>query len=115
MVEMATRVMLGGKLSDLGWSTGLVPPRDLVAVKAPVFSMNKLPAVDSYLGPEMKSTGEAIGIDRTLAAAMRKAFAASGLHIRPAGAVLLTIADVAKPEIFPIVSPPPHMACTFVP
>src|SRR5438477_1864600 len=92
MVELATRVMLGEKLFDLGWSTGMVPNRDLVAVKAPVFSMNKLPAVDSYLGPEMKSTGEAIGIDRTLAAAMRKAFAASGVHIRPGGSVLLTIA-----------------------
>ncbi|HKC83826.1 MAG TPA: carbamoyl-phosphate synthase large subunit, partial [bacterium] len=114
MVDMATRVMLGGRLADLGWKTGLVPPRDLVAVKAPVFSMNKLPAVDSYLGPEMKSTGEAIGIDRTLAAAMRKAFAASGVHIRPGGAVLLTIADVDKPEIFPIVSRLVQMGCTLV-
>src|ERR1700737_4547067 len=104
MVDMATKVMLGQKLSDMGWTTGLVPPRDLVAVKAPVFSMNKLPAVDSYLGPEMKSTGEAIGIDRTLAAAMRKAFAASGVHVRPGGAALFTIADADKPEIFPIVS-----------
>ncbi len=114
MVDLATRVMLGEKLSDLGWSTGLVPERDLVAVKAPVFSMNKLPAVDSYLGPEMKSTGEAIGIDRTLVAAMRKAFAASGVHIRPGGAVLLTIADVDKPEIFPIVSRLVQMGCRLV-
>src|SRR6266851_1392558 len=114
MVQMATRVMLGEKLSALGWSTGLVPPRDLVAVKAPVFSMNKLPAVDSYLGPEMKSTGEAIGIDRTLAAAMRKAFAASGVHVRPGGAALLTIADADKPEIFPIVSRLVQMGCTLV-
>ncbi len=114
MVQMATRVMLGEKLSALGWSTGLVPARDLVAVKAPVFSMNKLPAVDSYLGPEMKSTGEAIGIDRTLAAAMRKAFAASGVHVRPGGAALLTIADADKPEIFPIVSRLVQMGCTLV-
>jgi carbamoyl-phosphate synthase large subunit len=114
MVDMATRVMLGGKLADLGWRTGLVPARDLVAVKAPVFSMNKLPAVDSYLGPEMKSTGEAIGIDHTLAAAMRKAFAASGVHIKPGGAVLLKIADVDKPEIFPIVSRLVQMGCTLV-
>src|SRR5216683_2966923 len=114
MVEMATRVMLGEKLSALGWSTGLVPARDLVAIKAPVFSMNKLPAVDSYLGPEMKSTGEAIGIDRTLAAAMRKAFAASGVHVRPGGAALLTIADADKPEIFPIVSRLVQMGCTLV-
>jgi carbamoyl-phosphate synthase large subunit len=114
MVDLATRVMLGEKLSDLGWSTGLVPQRDLVAVKAPVFSMNKLPAVDSYLGPEMKSTGEAIGIDRTLAAAMRKAFAASGVHVRAGGSVLLTIADADKPEIFPIVSRLVQMGCRLV-
>ena len=81
MVKLATRVMLGEKLADLGWSTGLVPARDLVAVKAPVFSMNKLPAVDSYLGPEMKSTGEAIGVARTLNGALRKAFAASGMKV----------------------------------
>src|SRR5438309_345964 len=84
MVKLATAVMLGEKLSDLGWATGLVPPRDLVAVKAPVFSMNKLTAVDSYLGPEMKSTGEAIGIARTLNQALRKAFAASGVHLERA-------------------------------
>jgi len=114
MVDMATRVMLGEKLSDLGWSTGLVPPRDLVAVKAPVFSMNKLPAVDSYLGPEMKSTGEAIGIDRTLPAAMRKAFAASGVHVRPGATALLTIADADKAEIFPIVSRLVQLGCSLV-
>jgi carbamoyl-phosphate synthase large subunit len=114
MVDMATKVMLGRKLSDMGWKTGLVPPRDLVAVKAPVFSMNKLPAVDSYLGPEMKSTGEAIGIDRTLTAALRKAFAASGVHIKRGGAVLLTIANVDKPEIFPIVSRMVEMGCRLV-
>jgi carbamoyl-phosphate synthase large subunit len=104
MVKLATRVMLGDKLSDLGWSTGLIPPKRLVAVKAPVFSMNKLPAVDSYLGPEMKSTGEAIGIAGTLNEALRKAFAASGMHIERGGSALLTIADVDKPELFPIVS-----------
>src|SRR5437660_5851301 len=85
MVKLATRVMLGEGLTGMGWHTGLVPPRDVVAVKAAVFSMSKLPAVDSYLGPEMKSTGEAIGIDSTLEAAMRKAFAASGVHIRRGG------------------------------
>jgi carbamoyl-phosphate synthase large subunit len=114
MVDMATQVMLGQKLTDMGWTTGLVPPRDLVAVKAPVFSMNKLPAVDSYLGPEMKSTGEAIGIGRTLSEALRKAFAASGVHIKRGGAVLLTIADVDKPEIFPIVSRLVEMGCRLV-
>ena len=104
MVKLATRVMLGEKLADMGWSTGLLPARDLVAVKAPVFSMNKLPAVDSYLGPEMKSTGEAIGLAGTLNEALRKAFAASGMHIERGGTALLTIADVDKPELLPIAS-----------
>ena len=114
MVKLATAVMLGEKLSDLGWSTGLVPPRDLVAVKAPVFSMNKLPAVDSYLGPEMKSTGEAIGIAGTLNGALRKAFAASGMHVERGSAALLTIADADKPELFPIVSRLIELGCRLV-
>jgi carbamoyl-phosphate synthase large subunit len=104
MVALATRVMLGERLADLGWTSGLVPARPLVAVKAPVFSMSKLAAVDSYLGPEMKSTGEVMGVDRTLAAALRKAFQAAGMTVRPGGAALLTIADADKPEMFPIVS-----------
>jgi carbamoyl-phosphate synthase large subunit len=104
MVRPATRVMLGERLADMGWESGLVPPRPLVAVKAPVFSMSKLTAVDSYLGPEMKSTGEVMGIDRTLPAALRKAFQAAGMVVRPGGSALLTIADADKSEMFPIVS-----------
>ncbi len=114
MVKLATRVMLGDMLAGHGYTTGLVPARDLVAVKAPVFSMSKLPAVDSYLGPEMKSTGEAIGIDRTLTEALRKAFAASGVHVPRGGSVLLTIANVDKPEMFPIVSRLVQMGCRLV-
>jgi carbamoyl-phosphate synthase large subunit len=114
MVKLATRVMLGDMLATYGYATGLIPPRDLVAVKAPVFSMSKLPAVDSYLGPEMKSTGEAIGIDRTLTEALRKAFAASGVQVPRGGSVLLTIANVDKPEMFPIVSRLVQMGCRLV-
>jgi carbamoyl-phosphate synthase large subunit len=104
MVELATRVMLGERLANMGWASGLVPARPLVAVKAPVFSMSKLVSVDSYLGPEMKSTGEVMGVDRTLTAALRKAFLAAGMGVRRGGKALLTIADADKPEIFPIVS-----------
>jgi carbamoyl-phosphate synthase large subunit len=114
MVKLATGVMLGKKLADLGWSTGLVPPRNLVAVKAPVFSMSKLAAVDSYLGPEMKSTGEAIGIARTLNEALRKAFAASGMNVERGSTALLTIADADKPELFPIVSRLVQLGCKLV-
>jgi carbamoyl-phosphate synthase large subunit len=104
MVNLATRVMLGQRLANLGWASGLVPARPLVAVKAPVFSMSKLSAVDSYLGPEMKSTGEVMGVDRTLAAALAKAFQAAGMTLPKGGRALLTIADADKPEMFPIVS-----------
>ena len=114
MVRLATRVMLGETLASMGHETGLVPARDLVAVKAPVFSMSKLTAVDSYLGPEMKSTGEAIGIDHNLVGALRKAFAASGVQVPRGGAVLLTIADADKPEMFPIVSRLVQMGCRLV-
>src|SRR6185437_5741517 len=114
MVDLATRVMLGEKLAASGWKTGLVEARDLVAVKAPVFSMSKLPAVDSYLGPEMKSTGEAIGIDRTLPEALRKAFAASGVTVKRGGSVLLTIADADKAEVLPIVSRLVELGCALV-
>jgi carbamoyl-phosphate synthase large subunit len=114
MVKLATAVMVGQKLADLGWSTGLLPQRDLVAVKAPVFSMNKLAAVDSYLGPEMKSTGEAIGIARTVNEALRKAFAASGMRVERGSAALLTIADSDKPELFPIVSRLVQLGCGLV-
>ena len=104
MVKLATRVMLGERLANLGYVSGLIPARPLVAVKAPVFSMNKLPAVDSYLGPEMKSTGEVMGVDTTLAGALRKAFQAAGVTVKPRGTALLTIADPDKPELLPIVS-----------
>ena len=114
MVKLATDVMLGKTLAELGWKTGLVPRRDLVAVKAPVFSMNKLAKVDSYLGPEMKSTGEAIGIARTLNEAMRKAFAASGMGVERGSTALLTIADADKPELFPIVSRLVQLGCKLV-
>ncbi|HEX6349584.1 MAG TPA: carbamoyl-phosphate synthase large subunit [Candidatus Dormibacteraeota bacterium] len=114
MVKLATRVMLGERLANLGYATGLVPPRPLVAVKAPVFSMNKLPAVDSYLGPEMKSTGEVMGVDSTLAGALRKAFQAAGVTVKPGGAALLTIADPDKPELLPIVSGLVHLGYRLV-
>jgi carbamoyl-phosphate synthase large subunit len=111
MVDLATRVMLGESLAEAGWSSGLVPPRPLVAVKAPVFSMSKLPAVDSYLGPEMKSTGEVMGVDRDLSGALRKAFLAAGVQVKPGGAALLTIADADKPEMLPVVSRLVQLGC----
>jgi carbamoyl-phosphate synthase large subunit len=79
MVELATRVALGEWLVDLGWSDGVVPSRPLVAVKAPVFSTQKLRGVDPLLGPAMQSTGEVIGLHSDASVAMAKALVAAGL------------------------------------
>jgi carbamoyl-phosphate synthase large subunit len=91
LVRLACQAGLGIRLADLGWRTGLLPPRPLVAVKAPVFSMSKLPGVDPYLAPEMKSTGEVMGVGCDLSAALRKTFAAAGLWTPRAGSALLSI------------------------
>jgi len=104
MVELATRVMRGEKLCDLGYETGLRPAAPLVAVKAPVFSTVKLALVDSALGPEMKSTGEVMGIDISLGAALEKAFVAALGSVPTKGAVLCSIADSDKAEALPIVA-----------
>ncbi|MBB5323750.1 carbamoyl-phosphate synthase large subunit [Anoxybacillus tepidamans] len=98
MANVATKVILGAKLKDLGYETGLKPASEGVYVKAPVFSFAKLRNVDISLGPEMKSTGEVIGKDQTFEKALYKGLVASGIHIRPHGAVLLTIADKDKEE-----------------
>ncbi len=103
MVNVATKVMLGKTLKEQGYKTGLWPRQKLVAVKAPVFSMSKLVGVDTYLGPEMKSTGEVMGIDYTYDAALAKALQASGLMLLPRGALLLSIADRDKPEALPMI------------
>ncbi len=98
MIRIATQVMLGKRLRELEWGTGLMPRRDLVAVKAPVFSMSKLTSVDTFLGPEMKSTGEVMGIDRSYVPAVTKALIASSHSINRGDNVLLSIADSAKPD-----------------
>ncbi|MDH5696457.1 MAG: carbamoyl-phosphate synthase large subunit, partial [Dehalococcoidia bacterium] len=103
MVNVATKVMLGKTLKEQGYSTGLWPRQKLIGIKAPVFSMSKLAGVDTYLGPEMKSTGEVMGIDYTYDAALAKALQAAGLMLLPQRAVLFSIADRDKPEALPII------------
>ena len=98
MVKVATRVMLGQSLAEQGYRGGLWPERKLVAVKAPVFSMSKLAMVDTYLGPEMKSTGEVMGVDLDLPSALAKALVAAGMMLPPTGALLFSISDRDKPE-----------------
>jgi carbamoyl-phosphate synthase large subunit len=103
MVDVATRVLLGKSLRDQGWSGGLRQETGLVAVKAPVFSMSKLPQVDTYLGPEMKSTGEVMGVDWDHDHAMAKALIAAGTMIAKQAPVLLSLADKDKEEALPLI------------
>lgn len=98
MAQVATQAILGKKLKALGYEDGLYQESQQVHVKAPVFSFTKLQKVDTYLGPEMKSTGEVMGSDVTLEKALYKAFEASGLHLPGFGAVLFTVADETKAE-----------------
>ncbi|MFZ7103701.1 MAG: carbamoyl-phosphate synthase large subunit [Peptococcaceae bacterium] len=102
MVHLATQVILGKSLRELGYQPGLVPPKDLVAVKMPVFSFNKLIDVETSLGPEMKSTGEVLGLDKDYTKALYKALLAAGYIIPRRGRVLATIADKDKPEALPL-------------
>lgn len=103
MVRIATKIMLGMSLKEQGYSTGLWKKQKLVGIKAPVFSMSKLAGVDTYLGPEMKSTGEVMGIDYTYEAALIKALLAAGLMLPPQGNLLFSIADQNKLEALPII------------
>ncbi|WP_153462520.1 MULTISPECIES: carbamoyl-phosphate synthase large subunit [Sediminibacillus] len=102
MAALATRCILGESLADAGFPNGLLPELPQVSVKVPVFSFAKLRSVDTMLGPEMKSTGEAIGRDKTLEKALYKGLIASGLSIPQEGAVLLTVADKDKQEMIEI-------------
>ena len=98
MAQVATKLILGQSLKELGYEDGLYPESDQVHVKAPVFSFTKLAKVDSLLGPEMKSTGEVMGSDVTLEKALYKAFEASYFHLPEFGNVVFTIADDTKEE-----------------
>ena len=98
VARLATRIMLGHTLAEEGYPSGLWPRQGLVGVKAPVFSMGKLVGVDWHLGPEMKSTGEVMGIDHDFSAALTKALLAARLNLREGVGVLLSIADQHKAE-----------------
>ncbi len=99
MVNVATRVALGHSLKEMGYYSGLVEPKPYTAVKAPVFSFAKMQDVDISLGPEMKSTGEVMGIDYHYARALYKAIIGAGMNIPKNGCVLFTVADKDKDEM----------------
>ncbi|MDQ0198528.1 carbamoyl-phosphate synthase large subunit [Neobacillus ginsengisoli] len=98
MAKIATKAILGASILDQGYTPGLVPEKEGVFVKVPVFSFAKLKDVDITLGPEMKSTGEVMGKDITLEKALYKGLVASGMHIQKFGTVLFTVADKDKQE-----------------
>ena len=104
MIELATRAAIGEKLKDMGYGIGLQPPRDIVAVKVPVFSFEKLPLVEVSLGPEMKSTGEVLGIGKTLSEALFKGLIGAGYILPTKGNILITVADTDKQEAISIAS-----------
>ena len=99
MVELATRAMLGEKLEDMGYGTGLYRTSSYYAVKVPVFSFEKLINVDTHLGPEMKSTGEVLGIASSLEEALYKGLVGAGYRMNRDGAVLITVRDRDKEDV----------------
>ena len=102
MVSLATRIALGEKLKDLGYGTGLYPEHEYVAVKVPVFSFAKLSDVDTHLGPEMKSTGEVLGIAKNFHDALLKGLVAAGNQMKKSGGVFITVRDADKQEVLDI-------------
>jgi len=103
LADIATEVILGKSLKELGIFDIYPSEKDRWYVKAPVFSFNKIRGLDAYLSPEMKSTGEAIGYDRTMTRALYKALQASGMHLQNYGTVFATIADKDKEEALPLI------------
>ncbi|MBE6977745.1 MAG: carbamoyl-phosphate synthase large subunit [Ruminococcaceae bacterium] len=103
LADIATEVILGKSLKEQGIFDIYPDEKDRFYVKAPVFSFNKIRGLDAYLSPEMKSTGEAIGYDRSMTRAVYKALQASGMHLQNYGTVLATIADKDKEEALPLI------------
>ena len=100
IIDLATKVMVGQKLKDLGYGTGIYKEADYYAVKMPVFSFEKLTDVDTGLGPEMKSTGEVLGIAESFPQALLKAFKGSGMRApKRGGRIIITVKDEDKQEI----------------
>ena len=118
MVDLATKILMGAKLKKLGYGTGLYPSSPYVAVKVPVFSFEKLNNVNSQLGPEMKSTGEVLGIGKTIEEALFKGLVSAGFNMKhpdkthPAG-IYFTINDQDKFEIINIVKKFADLGLTF--
>ena len=98
IVPLATRVILGKKIKELGYPTGLAPEADYIAIKMPVFSFEKIRGADISLGPEMKSTGECLGIAKTFNEALYKAFIGAGIKLPKHKNMIMTLKDADKEE-----------------
>ena len=98
IVKLATRAIMGEKITDMGYKPGLQPKADYIAVKMPVFSFEKIRGAEISLGPEMKSTGECLGIAKTFDEALYKAFLGAGVNLPKHKKVIITVNDADKPE-----------------
>ena len=115
VIDIATRIMLGETLKDMGYETGIAPVTGTVAIKVPVFSTEKLPNVEVSLGPEMRSTGEVLGVGKNFGEAMYKGFVAAGTTIpKPGSTILVTIRDIDKEAFLPIAKRFDKFGCNFV-
>ena len=99
MIDIATKIMLGEKLKNMPYGTGLYKSSDYTAIKVPVFSFEKLSGLDTMLGPERKSTGEVLGIAPTFSEALYKGLLGAGYTMEKSGGVLVTVRDTDKEEV----------------
>ncbi len=115
VIEVATRIMLGHSLKSMGYTTGIAPVTNSVAIKVPVFSTEKLPQVEVSLGPEMRSTGEVLGVGRSFTEAMYKGFTAAGTPIPHRGSrILASIKEADKQNFLPLARSFYDMGCKFI-
>ena len=98
IVDLATKVIIGHTIKELGYEPGLQPEADYIAIKMPVFSFEKLRGAEISMGPEMKSTGECLGIGKTFNEALYKAFLGAGVNVEKYKQMIMTVADKDKPE-----------------
>ena len=98
IVDLASRIIMGETIKGMGYTPGLAPTADYIAIKMPVFSFEKLRGAEISLGPEMKSTGECLGIDKTFNGALYKAFEGAGVELPKYKQMIMTVKDADKPE-----------------
>ncbi len=98
IVDLAARIIMGETIRGMGYEPGLAPVADYIAIKMPVFSFEKLRGAEISLGPEMKSTGECLGIDKTFNGALYKAFQGAGVELPKYKQMIMTVKDADKPE-----------------